>query len=532
MIVKRHSVIFCALVVAIGGFIFGLDAALISGTIRYITVEFNLSDLQVGAVVSAPGFGVIFALMVTGYTCDRFGRKNTLLIISFIYVFSAVASVLATSFEELFISRFIGGLAFTSLSVAAMYIGEIAPSHLRGKLVSMIQINIVIGLSLAFFANYGLLLLSQSGLQWVVTLGIDSNIWRWMLGVEILPAIAWFVLLMFIPKSPRWLMMRNSDDKALTVLTQFVGADKAQKELNNIKQSLISHDQKQSFFVLFKSLFETRLRKVMVIALTIALVQQITGINAIMFYAPTIFEQLGVGTNAAFLQALVLGIVSIVFTFVAVFLIDRVGRRPLMIWGLALATVSLFACYWGFEQATYRLSADAIANLGVPDISILLANMTDITYSSDVEFKNALIDALGTKNAKMHEGILFQHAANMNAMLISVGIISFIAAFHFSLGPVMWVIFSEIFPTQIRGVAIPFFAFIASIMSYLIQQFFPWQLSHFGAADIFLSYATCGVIGFLLLFKLMPETKNKSIEEIAELLSTPETPELVAKREI
>ena len=356
MIIKSHSVLYCALVVALGGFIFGLDAALISGTVRFVTTEFDLTDLQIGTVVSAPGFGVIFALMVTGFICDKIGRKKTLVIISFIYIISAVLSVMATSFESLVVARFIGGLAFTSLSVAAMYIGEIAPSHLRGKLVSIIQINIVVGLSIAYFANFAILEISESAYPWVSSLHIDTHTWRWMLGIEILPAIVWFLLLLNIPQSPRWLIMKRKEDKAKLIINQFNNTTQCEDEVAQIKQSLKSHNEKESFWVLFKSLFDSKVRGVVILGLTIGIVQQITGINAIMFYAPTVFEQLGIGTDAAFFQAVVVGLVSIIFTVVAILLIDKLGRRPLVIWGLATATISLFACYWGFSQATYSLT--------------------------------------------------------------------------------------------------------------------------------------------------------------------------------
>ncbi len=519
MIIKSHSVLYCALVVALGGFIFGLDAALISGTVRFVTTEFDLTDLQIGTVVSAPGFGVIFALMVTGFICDKIGRKKTLVIISFIYIISAVLSVMATSFESLVVARFIGGLAFTSLSVAAMYIGEIAPSHLRGKLVSIIQINIVVGLSIAYFANFAILEISESAYPWVSSLHIDTHTWRWMLGIEILPAIVWFLLLLNIPQSPRWLIMKRKDDKAKLIINQFNNTTQCEDEVAQIKQSLKSHNEKESFWVLFKSLFDSKVRGVVILGLTIGIVQQITGINAIMFYAPTVFEQLGIGTDAAFFQAVVVGLVSIIFTVVAILLIDKLGRRPLVIWGLATATISLFACYWGFSQATYSLTEQSLVSLAEQVNIERLTSMLNVVFQSDVEFKTALISVLGESDAKQYESVLLQSAATINANLIIAGIIGFIAAFHFSIGPIMWVLFSEIFPTHIRGVAIPVFAFITSFVSYLVQQFFPWQLSVFGADEIFLFYAICGAIGFILLFKIMPETKNKSIEEIEILLS-------------
>ncbi|GEA13203.1 MFS transporter [Alteromonas sp. KUL49] len=512
---NTRQIIASAIIVALGGFIFGLDAALISGTVKFITLEFGLSDLEVGAVVSAPGFGVLFALLVTGQICNKYGRRLTLIVISFLYIFSAIFSVVANSFETLVAARFIGGLAFTSLSVAAMYIGEIAPPNLRGKLVSMIQINIVVGLSSAYFANYGIVQLSQSDASWVSAISLDTATWRWMLAVEIVPAIVWFALLFRIPRSPRWLVMQGREEEALRVIHQFMPSEQAQSEIDGIKQSLIKEGGKASSIKdALGVLISGPVRTAAIIGVTIAIVQQITGINAIMFYAPTVFEQVGIGSDAAFFQAVVVGLVSTVFTALAIALIDRLGRRPLIVWGLAWAALSLLACYIGFENATYMLNADAIAQLSASVNNPELIALQDVVYESDIAFKQALQQSIGAEAAREFESVLLQAATSMNATLVLVGISSFIAAFHFSIGPVMWVLFSEIFPTSVRGIAIPAFALIASIVSYLVQQFFPWQLNNMGAADIFLFYTICGVIGFVILYRLMPETKNKSIEEI------------------
>lgn len=512
---NTRQIIANAIIVALGGFIFGLDAALISGTVKFITTEFQLTDLQIGAVVSAPGFGVLFALLVTGQICDKVGRRTTLIGISFLYLFSAIFSVLATTFETLVAARFIGGLAFTSLSVAAMYIGEIAPPRWRGKLVSMIQINIVVGLSAAYFANYGIMQLVQSEVSWVSAIALDTATWRWMLSVEIIPAIVWFFLLFKIPRSPRWLVMKGRDSEALQIMLQYMPHNEAVSELSDIKQSLHSEGGKTlSLSESFKILLSSPVRTAAVIGVTIAIVQQITGINAIMFYAPTVFEQVGIGSDAAFFQAVIVGLISTVFTALAIALIDRLGRRPLIVWGLAWAALSLLACYIGFENAVYTLDAQAIQDMQAITGHTGLTVLQDTVFTSDIAFKQALQDVMGYELARQFQSELLQAATTMNAMLVLVGISSFIAAFHFSIGPVMWVLFSEIFPTRIRGVAIPVFALIASVVSYLVQQLFPWQLNTMGAADIFLFYTICGGIGFVILYRLMPETKNKSIEEI------------------
>ncbi|MEM8525766.1 MAG: MFS transporter [Bacteroidota bacterium] len=506
-----------AAIVAFGGFIFGLDAALISGAVRFITIEFNLSDLEIGTVVSAPGFGVLFALLVIGIVTDQLGRKRTLQIIAVLYVVSAVGSTFAPSYWALVVARFVGGLAFTSLSLAAMYIGEIAPAKQRGKLVAMNQINIVVGLSAAYFINYLILQLSQSEAVWVTDWGIKEHTWRWMLGSEILPALLWSLLLLSIPASPRWLVLKGRMAEARKVLAKLLPADKIDAEINNMQQSLSQKNDKLAFTEQLKSLFSPSLRKAVIIGFTFAVVQQVTGINAILFYAPTVFEQLGLGTDAAFMQAVWVGICSIIFTVLALLLIDRIGRRPMTIGGLLWAVLSLGICAYGFNSATYTLSAEGLSTLENLDVSKLEA-MIGVEYSSDINFKEALKENLGIEAARGFEGDLIQRAGKLPSLLILFGIMSFIAAFQFSVGPIMWIIFSEIFPIHVRGVAIPVFAFITSLVSYLIQQFFPWQLTNMGIRDIFLFYAITSAIGLIALFKFLPETKNKTIEEIEAAL--------------
>lgn len=507
-----------AAVVALGGAIFGLDAALISGTVRFITEEFGLSDLQIGSVVSAPGFGVLFALLITGFLTDKYGRKQVIQGIAALYVISAVWSTLAPDFHHLLAARFLGGLAFASLSLAAMYIGEIAPTHQRGKLVAMNQINIVVGLSAAYFINYLILQASNSSATWVTQWGLEQNTWRWMLGAEIIPAVLWFGLLFTIPKSPRWLILQGRIAEAKLVMTQLMPPDQVEKEIVQIKRSIESAGGQASPWTQLKKLFEPSLRVAFIIGFTFAIVQPITGINAILFYAPTVFEQVGLGTDAAFMQAVFVGLISLVFTVLALLLIDKVGRRPLTLWGLCWAALSLGICAYGFHHATYTLTEESLATLPAKLDTTPLQPLLGIEYGSDISFKTAAKQVLGEAVARSHESQLIQAAVDLPATWILFGILSFIAAFQFSVGPVMWVIFSEIFPIRIRGVAIPAFALVTSIVSYLVQQFFPWQLSNMGARDIFLFYAIASAIGLLAMYRFLPETKNKSIEEIEAAL--------------
>ena len=508
-------------IAALGGFIFGLDAALISGTISFLTKEFQLSDLEIGSVVSASALGVIVALIFTGYMADRWGRKKVLQWIAFTYILSAAWSTFSPDFYHLLTARFLGGLAFTSITLSTMYIGEIAPAQIRGKLVAMNQISIVVGLSTAYFINYFILKASGSEWSWVTSLGIDQHTWRWMLGAEILPAMTWFGLLFLLPRSPRWLILKSRTEEARKVLSKLLPKDEVQKEIQSIEQSIKSADRSLSIFDQFKLLFSPALRAAVWIGLTFAIVQQITGINAILFYAPTVFEQLGIGKDAAFMQAVWVGIISLVSTFLALFFIDRVGRRKMTLGGLAWAVISLGLCAYGFHQASYSLEASNIAGLEeLMDVSRLEPLLGE-TYSSDVSFKNAIKEALGEEEFREHSSILIQKAGDLPVILILLGVLSFIASFQFSIGPIMWVVFSEIFSTKVRAVAIPTFAFVTSVVSYLVQQFFPWQLSTMGARDIFIFYALTSSVGLIILFFILPETKNQSIEEIESKLSDP-----------
>jgi len=293
--------------------------------------------------------------------------------------------------------------------------------------------------------------------------------------------------------------------------------DQIESEIIGIRSSLSKDIIKVSYLDQIKSLFDTKLKRAVVIGVTFAIFQQIIGINAILFYAPTIFKQLGLGQDAAFSQAIWVGIISVISTVFALLLIDKIGRRPMTLGGLLWAGISLTICAYGFSQATYVLTADDLALIQNLEVS-KLKSIIGIEYGSDVAFKSAIQSGLGSIDANVFEGELLQKASKLPGSLILFGIMSFIAAFQFSVGPIMWIVFSEIFPTRVRGIAIPACAMVTSIVSVLVQQFFPWQLTNMGVRDIFLFYAVTSIIGLISLYKLLPETKNKTIEEIeAEL---------------
>ena len=509
-----------ATIVAMGGFVFGLDAALISGTVKFITQEFSLSELELGSVVGAPAMGVLLALVFVGYACNKYGRRTTLMIAAALYLFSAISSALAPSYASLLVARFMGGLAFSSISLASMYIGEIAPPKWRGKLVSMTQINIVVGLSAAYFINYLILGWANTDAPWVQEWGLDTNTWRWMLGTEVIFAFLWFVLLFFVPRSPAWLLYNGREPEAIRMLQKVTPENEIQAKINQMRSSLENSNQDRSMLTQLKEIFGKPMRVTMIIAMTIAIAQQATGINAILFYAPTVFEQLGIGTDAAFAQAIYIGLTSVVFTVLGLLLVDRIGRRPMIIWGMLWIILSLGVCYYGFETANYTISENAVSELSEIPNSERLNALVDVPFDSDISFKTALIETLGETDARDYSGLLLQKAADINALLILLGILSFIGAFHFSIGPVMWVLFSEIFPISLRGVAIPFFTLVTSFVSYLVQKFFPWQLATMGISSTLLFYAIVVSIGLVILYIYLKETKNMTIEEVQLALAT------------
>ena len=323
---RSYYAIYCAIIVSLGGFVFGFDASVISGVVGPVTVEFGLTPIQAGFVVAAPTLSSAIGTLLIGPLSDALGRKKILMFIAFLYLVSAVGSAMSTSYVMLLAARALGGFAFTSLIIAPMYIAEIAPAQRRGKLVSVNQLNIVVGLSAAYFANYYILGLSSSGAEWVSAWGLDQQAWRWMLGFEIVPALIFFIALFAIPDSPRWLIQKGREQEARAVMAKLVPADQVDNEISLITQS--SATENESLWARIGGIFGPRMRLALVVGIIVGVVQQITGINAIFFYAPTIFEQSGIGTDAAFAQAVLVGLINVVFTLVAIALIDQNKSLP------------------------------------------------------------------------------------------------------------------------------------------------------------------------------------------------------------
>ena len=506
-----------ALIVALGGFLMGFDAAVIAGAVGAIEVEFALTKIQLGWSVSSLSLTATMGMLFSGPLSDRIGRRLVLKIAAVLFAISAAASAVAPDFLTFVLARMLGGFGVgAALIIAPMYIAEMAPPHLRGRMVSLAQLNIVIGISAAFFSNYLILLLGQSDAAWAAPLRLDEWGWRWMLGVEALPAVVYFFALIVVPESPRWLAMQGRDDEAVDVMSRIGGREQAVTDLAAVKDAIEA--EKKLGKARLGALFHRSMRLVMTIGITIGILQQITGINAVFFYAPMIFEQSGIGTNASFMQAVLVGLMNLAFTVVAILYIDKLGRRRLLGVGVTGIAVCMFLLAYGFGSATYSLDQEAVDALPMEIDRSELQSLRDVTFHSDIAFRDAAYAAIGEETYKQHESAIVTQAIEMNPTLILVAILGFVASFAMSLGPIMWVLFSELFPNRVRGVAVSFVGFVNSTIAFLVTFIFPWELATIGNAATFSIYGVFAVVGLVLIMRILPETKGRSLEELESIL--------------
>lgn len=437
----NRNLLFATIVSALGSFLFGFDTAVISGTTKFITQFFSLTDATLGMTVSIALWGTVIGSIAVGKPGDVLGRRLMLSICGALYFISALGCALASGWYTLLVSRFFGGLAIGAASVMApMYIAEISPGKLRGRLVAVAQFNIVLGILVAFFSNYLL-----------VNVGADN--WRWMFGVMAIPAALFFLLLFFVPESPRWLVKKNHVDKARAVL-QRVGAANVEAELSDIVSSL-----KEEGGQGITKLLQKKYTFVIMCAVLLAVFNQLSGINVIMYYAPMIFEKAGASTNAAMLQAVAVGVTNMVFTIIAMFFIDKLGRKTLLLVG----AVGMFLSLAGAA----------------------------IHY-----YDEALFGSTG----------------------VVVFIVGFIAFFAFSQGAVIWVFLAEIFPNRVRSKGQALGSFTHWIMNAIIGLVFPIALTSFGGGSVFMFFAVMMIPFFFFVWRVMPETKGKSLEELEKIV--------------
>jgi sugar porter (SP) family MFS transporter len=454
----EFKIVRIAAAVALGGFLVGFDATVISGAIPLLRDYFGLGGsaggLKLGWAVSCLGWGAMAGNLAAGTLSDRFGRRSVLLLTAVLFLASALTAALSTRFAVFVAARICGGLAVgAAILTAPVYIAEIAPARSRGSLVSLNQLMIVIGISISFFSNYFLL-----------SLGADS--WRWMLGAQAVPAGIYFLLLTFVPESPRWLLSKGREAGARAALAAVHGSAALHRELEIVQGNLVKKTRR----IGLRELFTGRLKRVMAFGLGIAFFQQATGINAIFYYLPSIFAASGGELSTSFAQSVLVGLVNVGMTIVAIWLIDRLGRKPLLGIGLIGITLSLLTICWAFHSAHASLGGSSTASHG---------------------------------------------------NLVLIAIIAYVASFAISLGPVMWVMLSEIFPNDERAAAISVVGFWNSLVSASVTLLFPIEVAAWGPAGTFLAYGLLAAGGLLFVVMLAPETKGKTLEELEGILTRP-----------
>ena len=499
---KSYTVLI-SLIVALGGFLLGFDSAVISGAVKGITIYFDMTEWMLGFSVGCVVFGAMAGNLLAGPMSDRFGRKSILIIVAALFSISATWSALATGYTEFIIARIIGGIGIGgAILIAPIYIAEIAPPKLRGSLVSFNQLNIVIGISVAYFSNYFLV-------------NMEGESWRWMLGVEAIPAFIYFVSLWTVPKSPRWLILKfNKVEAAGKIMAKIGGEEYAETTIAEIQRGVAKKETKGRLSDLLSSKYAT----IMIIALGIAFFQQITGINAIFYYAPTIFEQAGGSTDSSFLQAIVVGLTNLVFTLVAIWLIDRLGRKPLLLIGTSFMTIALLMATFAFNNASYNFNQSTLGKVSDPEIKPALAELSGKSFDGQSVLFTEVQTKLNDEQFLKFKRNEITNFIQINATLVLIAILLYVASFAISLGPVMWTLISEIFPSKIKGIAISVVGFFNSLVSFSVTQVFPWELSNLGPTVTFAIYALLSFIAILFVYKYVIETKGKTLEELEESL--------------
>lgn len=436
---KNVRVFGWSVILALGGFLFGFDTAVISGVEKVIQELFKLSPLWHGFAISSALIGTVFGALISGKPADKYGRKPILFIIAILFVLSAAGSALANNVESFILFRFFGGLAVGASSVVApMYISEISPAPIRGKMTALFQFNVIFGILVAYISNYALR-----------NFGADA--WRWMLGVGGVPAVVYFFLLFLVPESPRFLIKKNKISEATKVLIKTESVN-IEQEISEIRASMNVSREK---------LFSGKFSKPISIAFLVAMFNQFSGINAILYYAPRIFELTGLSSTQSMLQPVLIGVTNGIFTVLGLFIIDKVGRKKLLITG----------------------------SIGM---SICLGLTALLFYT--------------------------QHFEGFELLLLLVGYIMF---FAFSTGAVVWVLISEVFPNSVRGQGQSLGSFTHWFFAAIITFLFPVVAgqSEKGAGYAFLFFSVAMVIQAIVVWRYFPETKGKTLEELGTELS-------------
>lgn len=448
--------VFLSFVAALGGFLFGYDTAVISGTIAQVTVLFHLDTLQQGWYVGCALIGSIVGVLFAGVLSDKFGRKLTMVLSAVLFSTSAIGCAICANFDELVVYRIIGGVGIGVVSIISpLYISEVSVAQYRGRLVSLYQLAVTVGFLGAYLVNFQLLGYSESHV--VSGIGLFEKIfvaevWRGMLGMETLPALLFFTIIFFIPESPRWLILKGREERGLNVLQRiYNSAEEAMNQMNETK-SVVSETKSE-----WALLLQPGILKAVIIGVAIAILGQFMGVNAVLYYGPSIFEKAGLsGGDSLFYQVLV-GLVNTLTTVLALAIIDRVGRKKLVYYGVSGMVLSLLL-------------------IGI--------------Y------------------------FLWEESLGLSSLFLLVCFLSYVFCCAVSICAVVFVLLSEMYPAKVRGLAMSIAGFSLWIGTYLIGQLTPWMLQNLTPAGTFFLFAAMCVPYMLIVWKLVPETTGKSLEEI------------------
>lgn len=449
---------FLAIVAAIGGFLFGYDTAVISGTIGQVAAQFNLDPIDQGWYVGCALIGSIAGVLCAGMLSDNLGRKKTILISSILFGASSILCTMASDLNALVIARMVGGVGIGVVSIVSpLYISEVSVPKYRGRLVSLYQLAVTIGFLGAYIVNFGLLNYSHGGSAELTSPFLykifHEEVWRSMLGMAFIPSFIFFIVIFFIPESPRWLILKQKDEKAVGILAKIFGSKEvAESEMRATKEVAQGGEKTD-----WKALLQPGILKAVIIGAAIAILGQFMGVNAVLYYGPTIFEQAGLSSGDSLMYQVIVGLVNVITTIIAVFIIDKVGRKKLVYFGVSgmIICLLLIAGYFTFGES-----------LGLSNIILL---------------------------------IFF---------------LSYVFCCAISISAVIFVFLSEMYPIKVRGLAMSIAGFSLWIGTYLIGQLTPWLLANITAAGTFTLFAVMCVPYILIVWKLMPETAGKSLEEI------------------
>ncbi|OUJ72327.1 sugar porter family MFS transporter [Hymenobacter crusticola] len=441
---KNRNVFFWSIVVALGGFLFGFDTAVISGAEKAIQQLWGLSLLEHGFTIAVALIGTVFGAMFGGIPSDKLGRRQTLIWIAVFYLVSALGAAFTSNWYAFMAFRFLGGLGVGASSVTApVYISEVAPAANRGRMVGMFQFNVVFGILIAYLSNY-------------LLVNLGDNAWRWMLGVQAAPALAFFLLLFKVPESPRWLLSQGRVEEGRDVLRR-IDPTTADQDVTTILTSN-ANDKADGGG---ESLLAGSYRKPMMLAVLFAVFNQVSGINAIIYFAPRIFEMTGLGKDSALLSSAGVGLVNLIFTMLGVNIIDKFGRRKLMLVG----------------------SFGLIATLGL-----------------------------------VARAFYLKEFGEFGGMLVPVLLFVYIGFFAFSQGAVIWVFISEIFPNAVRAKGQALGSSTHWVMAAIITFTFPYFAEKLGGGNTFAFFGAMMVLQLLFVWRIMPETKGTSLEQLEKTL--------------